>query len=293
MQKELISCNFELGLLLVLRVGEPSQRYRLRAPDNPNPPSRVLTPKTGTPTPTRRGCGLNIIRYKRISSTNTKAKTLAEKGAADWTVLVSKVQTQGRGRSGRSWKSPKGGLWFSLIIRPKIPIDRIPLLQFWVANALRKGIEEAYGVRPEVKWPNDLVVDWKKLAGILIETKISGPEVVYAIVGIGLNLNLSAEQLPTGATSIFLVKKKRFSLEKTFSSILTVLERHYETSRDESAVVGDWWEHCAHRMKPVIIETGNGKIRGKCLGVNPDGSIIIQTEQGNITVADGTLRLDA
>jgi len=207
--------------------------------------------------------------------------------------LVSKVQTQGRGRSGRSWKSPKGGLWFSLIIRPKIPIERIPLLQFWVANALRKGIEEAYGVRPEVKWPNDLVVDWKKLAGILIETKISGPEVVYAIVGIGLNLNLSAEQLPTGATSIFLVKKKRFSLEKTFSSILTVLERHYETSRDESAVVGDWWEHCAHRMKPVIIETGNGKIRGKCLGVNPDGSIIIQTEQGNITVPDGTLRLDA
>ena len=161
------------------------------------------------------------------------------------------------------------------------------------ANALRKRIEEAYGVQSEVKWPNDLVVDWKKLAGILIETKISGSELEYAIVGIGLNVNLPAEQLPTGATSLFLVKKKRFSLEKTLSSILTVLERHYETLRDESAIVGDWWKHCAHRMKPVIIETGNGKIRGKCLGVNPDGSIIIQTEQGNVTVPDGTLRLDA
>ncbi len=207
--------------------------------------------------------------------------------------MVSEVQTQGRGRSGRSWESPKGGLWLSLVVKPKIPVDRISLLQFLFANALRTGIEEVYGVQSEVKWPNDIVVDWKKLAGILIEAKISGPELVYAIVGIGLNVNLTAEQLPTGATSIFLVKKKRFSLEKTLSSILTVLERHYENLRDESAVVGDWWKHCAHRMKPVIIETGNGKIHGKCVGLNPDGSIIIQTEQGNVTVPDGTLRLDA
>jgi len=153
--------------------------------------------------------------------------------------VVSEVQTHGRGRSGRSWKSPRGGLWFSIIIRPKIPINRIPLLQFWVANALRNGVEGVYGVQSEVKWPNDLVVGGKKLAGVLIETKISGPELVYAIVGIGLNVNLTAEQLPTGATSIFLVKKKRFSLEKTLSSILTVLKRHYETFRDESAVVGE------------------------------------------------------
>ncbi len=207
--------------------------------------------------------------------------------------MVSEVQTQGRGRSGRSWESPKGGLWLSLVVKPKIPVDRISLLQFLFANALRTGIEEVYGVQSEVKWPNDIVVDWKKLAGILIEAKISGPEMVYAIVGIGLNVNLTAEQLPTGATSIFLVKRKRFSLEKTLSSILTVLERHYENLRDESAVVGDWWKHCAHRMKPVIIETGNGKIHGKCVGVNPEGNIIIQTEQGNVTVPDGTLRLDA
>jgi biotin-(acetyl-CoA carboxylase) ligase len=71
------------------------------------------------------------------------------------------------------------------------------------------------------------------------------------------------------------------------------LKGHYKTLSDEKAVVGDWWEHCAHRIRPVVIETGNGEIRGKCVGVNPDGSIIIQTEQGNVTVPDGTLRLDA
>ncbi len=161
------------------------------------------------------------------------------------------------------------------------------------ANALRKGIDQVYGVQSDVKWPNDLVVDWKKLAGILIETKISGPELVYAIAGIGLNVNLTAEELPTGTTSIFLARRKRFSLEKTLSSILTVLESHSKTLGDEKAVVADWWEHCAHREKPVIIETGNSRVRGKCVGVTADGNIIIQTDQGNLTIPDGTLRLDA
>ena len=207
--------------------------------------------------------------------------------------MVSEVQTRGRGRSGRIWKSPKGGLWFSLIIRPKITIDQIPLLQFVFANSLRKGIERAYQIESEVKWPNDLVINWNKLAGILIETKSSGPELEYAIVGIGLNVNLSAEELPTGATSILLASKKRFSLEKTLRSILTVFEGQYEALGDGEAVLGDWWNHCAHRMKRVTIETDTGMARGKCVGVSLDGSIILQSEKGNVTVADGTLRLDA
>jgi BirA family transcriptional regulator, biotin operon repressor / biotin---[acetyl-CoA-carboxylase] ligase len=248
--------------------------------------------KPGASTPIIRGCGLKIIRYKRISSTNTKAKILAEKGAAEWTVVVSEVQTQGRGRSGRAWESPKGGLWFSLIIRRRIPIDRIPLLQFLFANALRAGIQEVYGVQSGVKWPNDLVVDWQKLAGILIETKMIGPEFSYAVIGIGLNVNLTAEAVPMGATSVFLVRNKRFRLEETLSSILTVLEAHYRGLTDEKSILADWWEHCAHRMKPVIVDPGNGRVRGKCIGVNPDGSIIIRTDHGNLTIPDGTLRLD-
>ena len=206
--------------------------------------------------------------------------------------MVSKVQTRGRGRSGRTWESPKGGLWFSIIVKPRIPVDRISLLQFLFANALRTGIQEVYGVQSEVKWPNDLVVDRQKLAGMLIETKISGSGVVYAIVGIGLNVNLAAQELPTGATSIFLASKKRFSLEKTLSSILRALKEDYGALEDEKAVVGEWWKHCAHRLKPVTIDTDNGMVRGKCVGIRKDGSITIQTQTGNVTVADGTLRLD-
>ncbi len=158
------------------------------------------------------------------------------------------------------------------------------------ANGLRKGIEAISEVRSEVKWPNDLVVHWKKLAGILIKTKINGSEVVYAVVGIGLNVNLTTEDLPAGATSTFLVSKQQFSLEKTLGSILTALEEAYESIGDEEAVMSDWWNHCAHRMKPVVIKTGNSKVCGRCVGVSPDGSVIIQTDQGNVTVVDGTLR---
>lgn len=206
-------------------------------------------------------------------------------------MVVSEVQTQGRGRSGRIWKSPKGGLWFSIIIKPKIPVGQTPLLQFLFANALRTAIEGLSSVQPEVKWPNDLVVNWKKLAGILIETKISNSQIVYAIIGVGLNVNLSAEELPVGATSILMVSKKRFSLEGTLSSILTTMQERYETLQDQESVVGDWWNHCAHRMKPVTIETGKDLVGGKCVGVNLDGSIIVETDRGKVTIPDGTLRL--
>lgn len=174
-----------------------------------------------------------------------------------------------------------------------MPVNRIPLLQFLFANGLRKGIEEACGVQSDVKWPNDLVVRWKKLAGILIETKINGPDLEYAIVGVGLNVNLTSKELPTGATSIFLATGKRFNLERMLSSILTVLEGRHESLRDEKAVIADWWQHCAHRLNPVTIDTGSGIVRGKSVGVNPDGSIIIRTLTGNVRVADGTLRLHA
>ena len=262
-------------------------------PTSPKAPLHELHLKPDASSPIFGGNALRIKRYKRIPSTNTKAKTLAEKGAANWTVVTAESQTQGRGRSGRTWESPKGGLWFSLIIRPTITVDRIPLLQLWVANTLRTAIEEVYGVRTDLKWPNDLIIDWHKLAGILIETKISGPDLDYAVVGVGLNVNLTLKELPTGASSILLVRKKRFSLEKTLEPILTILVEHYETLRDEKAVVADWWRHCAHRSKQVAIDTGTERVHGKCLAVNADGSIIIQTDHGDVTVSDGILRLDA
>jgi len=235
---------------------------------------------------------LDIIWYERISSTNTAAKKFAENGAAEWTVLASKTQTKGRGRSGRPWRSPEGGLWFSVVIRPRITPSQAPILQLLFANGLRQAVEKISPIHPEVKWPNDLVVHSRKLAGILIETKVRGKELVYGIVGIGLNLNLAAKQLPKNATSLLIETESDFELERSLDIVLETLRRKYERLRDRKSILSEWWRHCAHRLTDVRVQTPSGLIRGKCVGINPNGSITIQNERGNISVTDGILRIE-
>src|SRR5262249_7315039 len=132
-----------------------------------------------------------VVRYRRVASTNDKARILAENGAREWTVVVSEVQTHGRGRFGKKWQSHKGGLWFSIVLYPKIPPSRIGTLQFFTSNAIRKTLVEKTGLEVQTKWPNDLVLGSNKITGILIESKSKGNDVLFAVVGIGLNVNQS------------------------------------------------------------------------------------------------------
>ena len=147
-------------------------------------------------------------------------------------------------------------------------------------------------LQPEVKWPNDLVVHSKKLAGILIETKISGSKIGYAIVGVGLNVNLSTKELPVGATSILMDTCRKIDLEETLGSVLSAFAKHYKRLWDPRSILSEWWNHCFHRMKAVRINTGNRLIKGKCIGVNSDGTLNVETDNGIVPVTNGTLRLD-
>lgn len=234
---------------------------------------------------------MEVIRYKQITSTNSKAKSLADRNASEWTVVVSDTQTKGKGRAGRTWKSPKGGLWFSVILRPRTNAEQIPILQFLVANGLREAVDRATGVSTKVKWPNDLVVSGKKLAGILIETKIETRQVAYAVIGIGLNVNLIQKQLPKEATSILAQTGRRFDLAETLDLILASLVKHYQKLWDMDMIMKDWWDHCAHRLRQVRIQTKTGIVIGNCIGVNRDGSIVIRTGRRDQTISDGTLLL--
>ncbi len=239
----------------------------------------------------RRRKALNIIWFDRLSSTNSEAKTLADKGTEEWTVVVSDTQTEGRGRFGRVWKSPKGGLWFSLVVKPVISSDKIGLLQLLFANALRNGIQRATGVQSQIKWPNDLVIGKKKLAGILIETKVRSSRMDYAVVGVGVNVNLSSSKLPAGATSLAIVTGKKFNLQEVLDSLLKSFSEHFEDVENREAIIEDWWNHCAHREMVVAIKMNHGTIKGHCVGVNVDGSLSVKTARGVTLVPDGTLRL--
>ena len=221
-----------------------------------------------------------------------KAHLLAAKGAGDWTVVVADLQTQGRGREGRRWESRKGGLWFSVILRPKIPAGRVSLLQFLASNATRNAVLELTGVRASVKWPNDLVLKSGKLAGILVESKTIGDKVSHVIVGIGLNVNQNAAHLPTGATSILLRSGRRHALARLLASILTNMKSQYEDLENPTKILEEWWANCIHRPVHVQVETSEGTVRGISTGIDREGALLVETERHVVErVEAGTLRI--
>jgi BirA family transcriptional regulator, biotin operon repressor / biotin---[acetyl-CoA-carboxylase] ligase len=171
--------------------------------------------------------------------------------------------------------------------------EQVPILQFLTANAVQNAVAKLSGLEAKTKWPNDLVVGSKKLAGMLIETKVDQSTLNYVIVGVGLNVNLTLEQLPPEAASILTATKRKLDLETVLTSILEEFRDLYERRPDPLDVMECWWSHCVHQLKPVTIETIDGLVKGKCTGVHTDGSILIQTPDGNtIRVIEGTLRFE-
>ncbi len=208
-------------------------------------------------------------------------------------MVASEVQTQGRGRRGRHWRSPKGGLWFSIIIiKPPIQPNQVPILQFIAANSSIRGIEAASGLRLGVKWPNDLILDSRKLGGILVEAKLFQKQVAFAIIGIGINVNINLERLPKGATSLYHSTRRRYRLETMLDSLLKSFASEYEKARDPAEIMREWWQTCMHREKRVQITTSTRTVNGINTGVDLQGHLILETDDGNRTIADdGLLRV--
>jgi BirA family biotin operon repressor/biotin-[acetyl-CoA-carboxylase] ligase len=225
---------------------------------------------------------MNIIRFKRIPSTNTKAYQLAEKGAPEWTVVVAEAQTRGRGRAGKSWISPKGGLWSSILLRPDIPASSVWILQFLAANATRRTVEKATKVPVRVKWPNDIVLDSEKLGGILVESKSTGSKLTFVIVGIGLNVNLTPHALPEGATSLYIETRRKYGLDMLLKPILQAVRASYSDVEKPERLLAEWWQNCVHRRRMVQVEGPEGTVRGVSIGLDPHGHLLVEKEDDTI-----------
>lgn len=140
----------------------------------------------------------NWIRLETVDSTNTYAKLLAKQGAPHGTVVLAEQQTVGRGRMGRSFSSPKGqGIYCSVILRPKAQPRELMHLTAVMAEAAAEAVEESTGLRPRIKWVNDLVLNGKKLCGILTEMELNGADVDFVVVGVGINCRQKKEDFPT------------------------------------------------------------------------------------------------
>lgn len=236
-----------------------------------------------------------IYRHESVNSTNAKLKEFIRKGASSGTVVVAESQTEGRGRMGRTWHSPSGGLYFSVYFVPKNAkrlTDFSLLAGVAVAQTIKSLLPKAKEI--SVKWPNDCLVDWKKIAGVLCETVGDTPHAV--IIGIGVNINTTKRELepflknPFSATSVALEEAgENHSIESLFDTMLTKLFELYRIYEEQGfATIKRLWElNCLMIGKKIeLCEPGHqetdgvrGKVTGTFLGIDDSGALLLLNQK--------------
>src|SRR5438445_1505176 len=244
--------------------------------------------------------GRDIRVFEETTSSNDLVARLARDGLKEGVVVFAESQTKARGRLGRKWLSPaKKGLWFSVLLRPELRPQEATRLTIASATALRRAIAGQTGLAAEIKWPNDILVGGKKTAGILTELYAELDRVQYAILGIGIDVNLNPSDFPPElrslATSLRMELGKAVSRPELAVRVLHELDCDYDRicSGRFGAVAEEWQEHCTTIGHEVVIRLGNRKIRGRAESLGDDGALLLRTEHGHLErVVGGDLTLE-
>jgi BirA family biotin operon repressor/biotin-[acetyl-CoA-carboxylase] ligase len=231
--------------------------------------------------------GQQIIRLGTVDSTNTYAMELAEKGAAHGTVVIAGNQTMGKGRMGRTWVSPPGGnVYMSVILRPRVKLQNATLLTIMSGIACCLAIRDVAGLPTEIKWPNDIVISGRKLGGILTELKSKGDKISFAIIGIGINVNVPLSGFPADvrgiATSIGNETTKEHPVDALIDGLLKELDL-WTAILDEkgSGPVLDEWRRLTTMLGRTVNVTLGGEIlTGVAQDVDEQGMLILQLPSG-------------
>jgi BirA family biotin operon repressor/biotin-[acetyl-CoA-carboxylase] ligase len=245
--------------------------------------------------------GTRFHYFAELDSTNTRARELAESGAAEGEIVIAESQTQGRGRLGRRWESPPlSNLYLSIVLRPGLPPKHAPQITLAAAVALVETVGSFLPRPPVIKWPNDILIDGKKLAGILTEAACDTECVQYVILGIGLNLNYRAETMPETlrqrATSMADLAGENLSRETVLVRLIHDLDRCYgELEESGFAALRPRWEtHFGLRGRRVRVELGDQTIIGRAQGIDHEGALIVDTddEQRRSIIAGDVIPLE-
>jgi len=226
--------------------------------------------------------GRTVHFFRQLTSTNEIAKALALRGAKEGTVIVAETQTQGRGRVGREWASPSGGLWFSIIMRPKVSPKNAPQLTLTVSVAVAKIIEKLFNLETKIKWPNDVLIKDKKVCGILTETSTTGKALNFAIVGVGINANFNRQDLPANLRSSSTTLKEEMNGEidcqALLRSLLEETEHHYNlfTQGRFHAILAEWKRLSKFLGSYVEVISFGEKVEGWATDIDEDGALIIK-----------------
>jgi BirA family biotin operon repressor/biotin-[acetyl-CoA-carboxylase] ligase len=233
--------------------------------------------------------GHSLHYLEQTDSTQTVARELAENGAREGTVVIAEQQSSGRGRMGRKWHSPPGkGIWMSIVLKPRIPIQLAPQLTLLAAVALSRSIKRIAGVNVGIKWPNDLLIGGKKVCGILMESNAEDERLQYVIAGIGISVNLTEQDYPESlreiATSLRMASGQQISREQLLVDFFQEFEHLYNVFHDEgfSPIRTMWEANSISLHHPIRVTTAKGVVEGTAEAIDEFGALIVALPEGTV-----------
>ncbi|MDO8124141.1 MAG: biotin--[acetyl-CoA-carboxylase] ligase [Candidatus Hermodarchaeota archaeon] len=228
-----------------------------------------------------------LLHFPELPSTNTYLKEKGTVGEREGLVVLADTQIAGKGRFERSWHSPPGGLYFSILLRPMtISAAEAPLITLTAGVAVAKVLQTALGVQAKLKWPNDVLIENRKVCGILAESTLIGADIEYVVLGIGVNANTPLNEMPsdlqTSATTLQHILNRPVDLPRLFGYLLGQLEFWYIRLRDQgfASINREYRRLCTQLGKSVTVTIGKEKLTGVAKDIGADGSLVLHTDSG-------------
>jgi BirA family biotin operon repressor/biotin-[acetyl-CoA-carboxylase] ligase len=246
---------------------------------------------------TTKWLGRTVHFYPEVDSTNVTAMELAQEDAPEGTVVLADKQLHGRGRGDRSWHSPAGvGIYCSIVLRPELSPAKTMLLTLMTAVAIAKAVATETNLSPRIKWPNDILINDKKVVGILLESKVGASGVEHAIIGFGINVNHTpadlTQELWSTASSLFIEVGEPVDRRELIIKILTEVEYLYEgLQQGDVAIILEEWRHFSATLGRHVRILQQGELReGIAVDVTEEGALLVRVEQNSlITVHAGDI----
>jgi len=243
--------------------------------------------------------GKEIYYYPEIKSTNIMAKEKAlhrEDGIIEGTLIIAERQSAGKGRLGREWFSPAGGIWLSIILYPQLPPSYIPRITLMTAVAVVKAIKICTQIESQIKWPNDILINEKKVCGILTEMSAELDIINWVVVGIGINANIDIRDFPKdiqkNTTSLKETSGKEISRVKLIRIFLQEFEKYYEKLKKKGfpSILREWKFYSHTLGKKIRVDIGEKIITGEAIDINESGALVLKKEDGElIEIISGTI----
>lgn len=235
--------------------------------------------------------GHTLLYTQSTGSTNDDAKELSA-SYPEGTVFIAEIQSSGKGRIGRDWSSPPGGVFMSVLLRPAILPSRVPALSLVAGYSVAKAIRDGLGLDAQVKWPNDVLVDGRKICGILCEMRAELDRVADVVVGIGVNANLAVDALPPCVRETGTSLRELLGRTVDRNSLIADILNHLESAYGEFLVSGlttlgpRITELCAFLGRPVVMRNltarDQGETHGTLQGIDSQGRVLLSTPGGNV-----------